>query len=84
MKWSMNGASAASDLIELEILTIPSSVLQFDEDLAADLLHVFLLEDIKNNVTFEKFKSYTKQNMPNLFGLVNSMGKYQIKLSRFN
>ena len=45
------------------------------------LLQQFLYEDIKNSSIFEKFKKYTQLNMPGLFDLVNSMGKYNINHS---
>ena len=85
MEWRWNASSAASELMELGILTIPSYFsMEHEDQHDAYILPVFLFEDIKNDITFKKFKSYTKENIPHLFGLVNSMGKYQIIVWRCN
>ena len=40
------------------------------------VLRAFVFEDIKTSNTFDKFKNYTKVNIPDLYDLVNSMGEH--------
>ena len=83
LHWMSGGLKAlqsAIDLHELGILTGPSfSAIVYSNkttDTTGSLLPQFLYEDIKNSNTFEKFKTFTQLKMPDLFDLINSMGKY--------
>ena len=71
--------NVAFDLYELGILTKPSYLLVLHPGTNFQrnyLLRDFLFEDMKTNNTFQKFKNYTKVNIPHLYDLVNSMGEY--------
>ena len=69
----------AFQLYELGILTKPSYLSVFHPSANFKpnyLLREFLFQDIRTNNTFQKFKNYTKVNIPHLYDLVNSMGEY--------
>ena len=78
---------SAIDLHELGILTGPSfSAIVYSNkttDITGSLLPQLLYEDIKNSSTFEKFKKFIQLNMPHLFDLINSMGKYNYNHSNY-
>ena len=78
IEWKLNYIYVAIELYELGILTKPSYYSIFLASTKFELnyiLRAFVFEDIKTSNTFEKFKNYTKLNIPVLYDLVNSMGE---------